>query len=1530
MAYRPSSDEHGDTSQDTDPLAHTGYPQADDLCGSPPASTLSPPPTLTPHLAAHPHAPGEELRHLVHYLEQSRLREEARRRREDEARREEERLRRQEDELRRSEEAARFTALLQLLAPGSTQPAVSSSAVTSPPVNPTPGAPPRPPTGAAPPPPQKAIAQNPPPLRADATFQVFREWRRRWADYSVMVDLGTLPREKQLIQLRMCMTLETQRILEHTLDIAPDTNMTVDQVLDVLQEHIKGLRNEALCRRELLSCRQREGEPFSDFYVRLKHVAEEIDVCPGHSSACEETQLKMIILMGVRDEELTQKLISLDTTASLQDTVNACRSYEAARTATSAIRAPTSQLCAVSAYKKQKHRRKSGTSSSPQHQDASCQSCARKHGSHDKCPAADSTCTNCGYKGHWAKAPRCPAIKVQCRHCDQQGHYDRCCRKKKDAKRSDAPGSTAPPPSSGKSPSCRKVKTTTTATCPTPSPICVFLTYGGTTSRLMMLPDTGADISVMGPQHLDLLNIPRSHLQPPSSTTTLTADGSTMSPALVSFTATLTLAKRSCYATVQVHDGVQLPLLSYGHCKELAIVPPGFPKPILNVTHVNRCSELPLTAATSPAEAREHFLRAFQDVLVSKADLATAPLRPMAGPPMRIHLKEDAVPFAINTPRQIPYAFRDQVKAELDSMVTQGIIKPTGDEPSEWCHPLVVVAKDKGVRITVDLTKLNCHVSRPAHPSPTPLAAVRAVDSAARYFTTADALHGYWQMELAEEDQHLTTFITPYGRYQHCRGPMGFAATGDAYCFRGDLALQGVRNCVKVVDDILLFDEDLLSHYQRIHELLTRCRKHCITLNREKFVVAASRVNFCGFQLSDEGIAADPGRVAALRDFPTPANLTDLRSFMGLVNQLAEFSPDIARTAQPLRPLMSPKRSFLWTADHDAAFDRVKTALSSPPVLASFDPALPVILQTDASRLYGIGYALLQDHGNGRLRLVQCGSRFLADAETRYATIELEMLAVCWAMAKCRLYLIGLPTFTLMTDHRPLVPILNHYSLDAVENPRLQRLKEKVAPYQFTAVWRAGKTLCIPDALSRAPVSHPTPEDVTDCADAATHVRSVVSVTAAAQEDDAPPIDADRTLQDLSAAARVDPSYVRLRDCVTTGFPTNRYDLHASLLPYWKLRDALSADGDLVLYGSRIVVPAALRRRTLARLHDSHKGVEATKRRARQTVFWPGLDSDIANTVAACESCQVLRPSLQQEPLMNDDHPSRPFESVSADFFSVAGKSFLVVTDRLSGWPVVVPCKGDTTASATIRIFCRYFREVGVPLRLRTDGGPQFTSREFANFLERWGVHHRVSSPHYPQSNGHAEAAVKSLKHLILKTAPSGNIDDCEDLDRGLLELRNTPNHTGRSPAQVLYGHPLRTCVPAHPQSFTAGWQAKTEDCDRRAAARAAQVQQQYDAHAHPLPRLRVGQTVRVQDPTSHRWDKVGVVMGCGRSREYEVCLPSGRVFRRNRRFLYPVPTPGEDPTPHLPVAPCPDVGKVTSSLDPPMPPRRSPRFRKE
>ena len=216
-----------------------------------------------------------------------------------------------------------------------------------------------------------------------------------------------------------------------------------------------------------------------------------------------------------------------------------------------------------------------------------------------------------------------------------------------------------------------------------------------------------------------------------------------------------------------------------------------------------------------------------------------------------------------------------------------------------------------------------------------------------------------------------------------------------------------------------------------------------------------------------------------------------------------------------------------------------------------------------------------------------------------------------------------------------------------------------------------------------------------------------------------------------------------------------------------------------------------------------------------------------------------MQPNKQKEPLLCDDNPSRFFESITAYFFTIAGKSFLVITDQLLGWPAVVPCGATIIASCTVCMFCRYFQEVGVPLCLWTDGGIQFTSTNIRNFTQRWGVHHVVSSSHYPQSNGHAEAAIKSVKHLILKTVPSGNINTSE-FNRGLLELHNTPNYTGRSPAQVTATHYALVSLPT-PTSSSKEWQDHTDDCDHRAATCDDQVMGQYK-HVRPLPRLSIRQ----------------------------------------------------------------------------------------
>lgn len=195
-----------------------------------------------------------------------------------------------------------------------------------------------------------------------------------------------------------------------------------------------------------------------------------------------------------------------------------------------------------------------------------------------------------------------------------------------------------------------------------------------------------------------------------------------------------------------------------------------------------------------------------------------------------------------------------------------------------------------------------------------------------------------------------------------------------------------------------------------------------------------------------------------------------MRSFFGLCQQIRHFSDQLSSTLVPLAPLLKPNFKWDWTTTHDGAFQQTRTVLSTPRCLVFYDQKLPTALHVDTSRLNGLGFLLKQRGPDNHWKITQARSRFLSSAEARYVMIELECLAASWAMEKCPQFLEGLPTFELVTDHRPLVPILNDYPLEKLENPRLLRLRLKMQRYLFITLWVAGKSNRDADALSREPI----------------------------------------------------------------------------------------------------------------------------------------------------------------------------------------------------------------------------------------------------------------------------------------------------------------------------------------------------------------------------------------------------------------------------------------------------------------------------
>ena len=230
-----------------------------------------------------------------------------------------------------------------------------------------------------------------------------------------------------------------------------------------------------------------------------------------------------------------------------------------------------------------------------------------------------------------------------------------------------------------------------------------------------------------------------------------------------------------------------------------------------------------------------------------------------------------------------------------------------------------------------------------------------------------------------------------------------------------------------------------------------------------------------------------------------------------------------------------------------------------------------------------------------------------------------------------------------------------------------------------------------------------------------------------------------------------------------------------------------------------------------------------------------------------------------------------------------------------------------------ITILRRNFALFGTPARIRSDGGLQLASAEFRDFAQKWGFTHSMSSPHYPQSNGHIEAAVKAMKSLLKKSSPSGHINS-DEFQRGLLEWRNTPSSDGQSPAQILLGRQLRSDIPALDSTFTPPWKPSISKRIETRREEGRDAKRRYDTTARQLKPIPVNSSVRVQNHLTKLWDLRGHVVSVSRNRDYHVKISSGRKLWRNRRFIkldhpppnHPAPDPAKDPVASPPKTPRP------------------------
>ena len=457
------------------------------------------------------------------------------------------------------------------------------------------------------------------------------------------------------------------------------------------------------------------------------------------------------------------------------------------------------------------------------------------------------------------------------------------------------------------------------------------------------------------------------------------------------------------------------------------------------------------------------------------------------GPPVEIHVDPTATPKACHTPANVPLHWQQRVHDDLLRDEALGVIErvPYG-EPVIWCHRMVITRKHDGSpRRTVDLSPLNKFCRRETFAMETPFHLARRIPKDT-WKTVMDAWNGYHSVPLRQSDRHLTTFITPFGRWRYTRAPQGFLSSGDGYNRRFDAVLSTFERKERCVDDTIHYDSDLEQHWWRTIDLLTRVGRARIVLNPDKFQFAEKSVDFAGFRVSDTTIEPLPKYLDAIRDFPSPSSTTDIRSWFGLVNQVANYA-QLRDIMAPFKPFLSPRYKFSWSPDLEEAFQKSKEAIVEAirQGVEIFDTKKRTCLRPDWSKR-GIGYFLLQQHCRCSSGLPDCcpggwqitlaGSRFLSSAEQRYAAIEGEALAVAWGLEQTKYFTQGCDNLIVVTDHKPLVKIFGDRTLDEISNSRLFRLKQRTLPWRFEMHHLPGKSNSAADATSR----HPSPSGSTN------------------------------------------------------------------------------------------------------------------------------------------------------------------------------------------------------------------------------------------------------------------------------------------------------------------------------------------------------------------------------------------------------------------------------------------------------------------
>ena len=815
-------------------------------------------------------------------------------------------------------------------------------------------------------------------------------------------------------------------------------------------------------------------------------------------------------------------------------------------------------------------------------------------------------------------------------------------------------------------------------------------------------------------------------------------------------------------------------------------------------------------------------------------------------------------------PHVYPLTHHEQkeLDAFLDENLANGRIRPS---ESPLASPVFFINKKDGKkRMVIDYRKLNELTVKNSYPLPL-IAPLITKWKGCKYFSALDVRSGYYNIRMKDGDEWKTAFITSRGLYESLVMTFGLCnAPATFQCMMDSIFVVHIRrgDANAYIDDIgigtasdptgKLSDEDF--HIKVVLEILHVFRKHKLSLKAEKCVFLQKEIKYLGHVISGESLKPDPVKLDAVQEWPPPTNLKQLRSFLGFLNYYRRFIHNYAKKARPLNDLTCTNTPWTWGKPQQDAFDLLKDAMLSNPVLAHPDQTKPFLLETDASNV-AIGAVLSQQQDDGRYRPVAFLSKSLSPAEKNYDTYNQELLAIIRALEEWRHLLAGSDhELPVITDHANL----QFYRTKQNLNPRQMRWALWLDEHfkHLRIIYRPGRQNSVADALSRRS-DHGEGESKEER-------RQVQLLPDSYFPEDPPPVPLQiNSMQttDQSKTMTVDETrrefyYAQSKDPMILRF--NMSTQSDPVPPHWDKKD------DLWRYWGKIYVPPLLRQTIFRSLHSSptagHPGRDATLFSVRKDYYWPSLRPDIEEWIRNCDTCQHTKvyPKKPHGQLKPIDPTPRPWGVVTSDLItglpSCRGfDSIWTATDKRTK---MVHINETTSTLDSEGLYHLYLKRVwsahGTSDKLITDRGPQYSSRFARDANKNLCIETALSTAYHPQTDGQSERTNQDVEQ-VLRTVINFHQDNWVDWlpvvefalnNRFKKSLKNTPFY-------VNYGfHPHIGSLPqidtpiVSVENFVSHIQQVQKDTKKALEQAAEDMKRFYDRHRSKTPDFQVGQKV--------------------------------------------------------------------------------------